>query len=112
MGPDFLRRICGSRTSKRDGLSWVEGTKQYEIELSAAYQMCREGMIMPLKIDTHENPADLFTKTDPGGSSAVRRKHIDRISGRAPVPFRAWVAQQLDVFSGSSISRHGHISVV
>ena len=64
---------------------------------------------MPLKIDTHENPADLFTKTDPGGSSAVRRKHIDRISGRASVPFRAWVAQQWDVFNGSPISRHGHI---
>ena len=48
----------GVAQAKRDGLSWVEGTKQYEIELSAAYQMCREGMIMPLKIGTDENPAD------------------------------------------------------
>ena len=63
-----------------------------------------------LKIDTDENPADLFTKSDPGKSSAVRQKHIDRISGRASVPFRDWVAQQLDVFKGSSISRPGHIS--
>ena len=108
--PIFCDASVGVAQAKRDGLSWVEGTKQYEIELSAAYQMCREGMIMPLKIDTDENPADLFTKSDPGKSSAVRQKHIDRISGRASVPFRDWVAQQLDVFKGSSISRHGHIS--
>ena len=78
--PIFCDASVGVAQAKRDGLSWVECTKQYEIELSAAYQMCREGMIMPLKIGTDENPADLLTKSDPGGPE-VRARHVSRISG-------------------------------
>ena len=107
--PIFCDASVGVAQAKRDGLSWVEGTKQYEIELSAAYQMCREGMIMPLKISTDENPADLLTKSDPGGPE-VRRKHIARISGTSLETFQTWIKRQLASFEGSSVSRHGHVS--
>ena len=107
--PIFCDASVGVAQAKRDGLSWVEGTKQYEIELSAAYQMCREGMIMPLKIGTDENPADLLTKSDPGGPE-VRARHVSRISGTSKEPFQSWIRRQLADFQGSSVSRHGHVS--
>ena len=37
--PIFCDASVAVAQAKRDGLSWVEGTKRYEIELSAVYQM-------------------------------------------------------------------------
>ena len=107
--PVFSDASVSIAQAKRDGLSWVEGTKQYEIELSAAFQMCHEGMIMPLKIATNENPADLLTKSDPGGPE-VRAKHIARISGTSSESFQSWITRQLANFNGSTVSRHGYVS--
>ncbi|OUS41656.1 nucleotide-diphospho-sugar transferase [Ostreococcus tauri] len=64
---------------------------------------------MPLKIGTDENPADLLTKSDPGGPE-VRARHVSRISGTSKEPFQSWIRRQLADFQGSSVSRHGHVS--
>ena len=61
--PLFCDSNVGVAHAKRDSLAWLEGTKQYETQLSCAYQHCRLGNIVPIKIDGKDNPADLLSKS-------------------------------------------------
>ena len=65
---------------KRDGVAWLEGTRQYEVELSSATQRCRNGEVVPIKISGKDNPADLLSKSDMQ-NAATRMHFIKRISG-------------------------------
>ena len=53
---------------KRDGVAWLEGTRQYEVELSSATQRCRNGEVVPIKISGKDNPA----------RSPVQIRHAER----------------------------------
>jgi hypothetical protein len=108
--PVFCDASVSLSHAKRDGAAWLEGTKQFEIELSHAYHMCREGMIIPLKVATEVNPADLMTKSHMPNLS-VRAHHVERIAGGMTKPsFKEWLVELLGEFDGSSILRDGYLS--
>ena len=76
---------------KRDGVAWLEGTRQHEVELSAATQRCRNGEVVPIKISGKDNPADLLSKSDMQ-NIASRMQHIRRISGaKSKITFQQWI---------------------
>jgi len=106
--PVFCDAAVGISHMKRDGNSWLEGTKQYETELSYAFSLCKSGMVVPIKIGTDDNPADLLTKSNMRNND-VTKNHIDRISGNAKVDFSTWVRRQLLSFDGTSMPSDGFL---
>ena len=106
--PVFCDAAVGISHMKRDGNSWLEGTKQYETELSYAFSLCKSGMVVPIKIGTDDNPADLLTKSNMKNND-VTKNHIDRISGNAKVDFSTWVRRQLSSFDGTSMPSDGFL---
>jgi len=102
----------GIAHAKRDGLAWLEGTKQYEVELSCVYQHVQEGTLVPIKIETEENPADLLSKPNVGSDercTSFRR----RIAGQPmKQSFSTWVKERITKhFTGSSVMQDRFISL-
>lgn len=89
---------------KRDGVAWLEGTRQYEFELSSATQRCRNGEVVPIKISGKDNPADLLSKSDMQ-NAATRMHFIKCISGdKLKTTFTQWVHDIIQTnFSGTDI---------
>lgn len=109
--PIFCDSNVGVAHAKRDGLAWLEGTKQYETQLSCTYQHCRLGNIVPIKIDGKQNPADILSKSHIGTvdkCESARR----RISGhKLAEPFETWMRHHLiENFDGSSMIQGGFVS--
>ena len=109
--PLFCDSNVGVAHAKRDSLAWLEGTKQYETQLSCAYQHCRLGNIVPIKIDGKDNPADLLSKSHIGTvdkCESARR----RVSGHKLAElFETWMRRHLiENFDGTSIIQGGFIS--
>ena len=65
-------------------------------------------MVVPIKIGTDDNPADLLTKSNMKNND-VTKNHIDRISGNAKVDFSTWVRRQLSSFDGTSMPSDGFL---
>ena len=102
----------GVAHAKRDGLAWLEGTKQYETELSCVYQHCYRGEIVPIKIAGEHNPADLLTKIHIGtvDKCETARKRICGHSSSEP--FKQWMKSHLDEnFDGSAMVDGGFVSL-
>ena len=97
--------------AKRDGLAWLEGTKQYETQLSCVYQHCYRGEIVPIKIAGEHNPA-LLTKSHIG-TVDNRETARKRICGHSSSePFNQWMKSHLDEnFDGSSMIDGGFVSL-
>lgn len=108
--PLFCDASVGISHAKRDGLQWLEATKQLEIELSYVYSRVRAGDIVPIKIDGEQNPADLLTKSNI--SVDKRLEFRRRISGQGRSPFRPWIRSILrSGFDGTSAASTGHVSL-
>ena len=110
--PIFRDSNVGVSHAKRDGLSWLEGTKQYETQLSCVYQHCCRGEIVPIKIGGEHNPADLLSKSHIGTiekCESTRR----RICGHPSVePFKECMKQHLiKNVDGSSMINGGFVSL-
>ena len=108
MVPLFSDSMCCVKHFKRDGVSWLEGTKQYEIELSAAYQHCVSGDIIPIKIKGTDNPADLLSKSNL--ATEQRNLYIQRISGnKCKTTFQDWIRDKIVTqFDGTDMGgKHG-----
>jgi hypothetical protein len=110
--PIFCDANVGIAHAKRDGLAWLEGTKQYEVELSCVYQHVQEGTLVPIKIETKENPADLLSKPNVGSDercTSFRR----RIAGQPmKQSFSTWVKERITKhFTGSSVMQDRFISL-
>jgi len=110
--PIFCDANVGIAHAKRDGLAWLEGTKQYEVELSCVYQHVQEGTLVPIKIETEENPADLLSKPNVGSDercTSFRR----RIAGQPmKQSFSTWVKERITKhFTGSSVMQDRFISL-
>ena len=92
--------------AKRDGVSWREGTRQYEVTLSAVYRACRDGIIVPIKIPSEDNFSDLLTKSL---NQDVSKRHRDRITGDAG-PYQEWLLEKLNAFQGTELPLDGFLS--
>ena len=91
---------------------WLEGTKQYETQLSCVYQHCCRGEIVPIKIGGEHNPADLLSKSHIGTidkCESTRRQ----ICGHPSVkPIKEWLKPHLvENFDGSSMINGGFVSL-
>ena len=109
--PVFCDSNVGVAHAKRDGLSWLEGTKQYETQLSCTYQHCRHGNIVPIKIEGKENPADLLSKSHIGTVDKCESTR-KRISGQeTEEPFDIWIRNHIiKNFDGTSMMQDKFVS--
>ena len=104
--PLFCDAAVTIAQAKRDGVSWREGTRQYEVTLSAVYRACRDGTIVPIKIPSEDNFSDLLTKSL---SHEVSKRHRDRITGDAG-PYEEWLLEKLNAFQGTELPLDGFLS--
>jgi hypothetical protein len=94
---------------KRDGMAWLEGSRQYQVEISDCYHAMRHRLIVPLKIRGPENPADLLTKKHMKNLTEFN-EHILRISGASSVPFNDWIRRHFESFDGTTAAIGGFLS--
>ena len=104
--PMFCDAAVAIAQAKRDGASWREGTRQYEVTLSAVYRACCDGIIVPIKIPTDDNFSDLLTKSL---NQELSKKHRERITGDAG-PYQAWLLDKLSAFQGTELPQEGFLS--
>jgi len=104
--PLFCDAAVTIAQAKRDGTSWREGTRQYEVTLSAVYRACRDGIIVPIKIPSGDNFSDLLTKSL---NYEVSKRHRDRITGDAG-PYQEWLLEKLNAFQGTELPLDGFLS--
>ncbi len=104
--PLFCDAAVTIAQAKRDGVSWREGTRQYEVTLSAVYRACRDGIIVPIKIPSGDNFSDLLTKSL---NQDVSKRHRDRITGDAG-QYQEWLLEKLDAFQGTELPHDGFLS--
>ena len=106
--PLFCDSNVGVAHAKRDSLAWLEGTKQYETQLS--YINIALGNIIPIKIDGKDNAADLLSKSHIERSTSASPP--GRVSGHKLAElFETWMRRHLfENFDGTSIIQGGFIS--
>lgn len=104
--PLFCDAAVAIAQAKRDGASWREGTRQYEVTLSAVYRACCDGVIVPIKIGSDDNISDLLTKSL---SRELSQKHRERICGVAG-PYQDWLRDKFESFPGTELPRDGFLS--